>query len=192
MFLIQLRRKRTLKIGYGRTSTLDQVAGIEAQLRDLRSAGCEKIFSEQVSAVGKRPQLEAALDFIREGDVLIVTRLDRLARSTHHLLEIAERVKAKGADLSILNLGDTTTATGRLMFTVIGAIATFERELMLERQREGIAKAKAEGKYRGRKPTARAHAAEITALKSEGVRPADIARRLGIGRASVYRVLAAA
>ena len=110
--------------------------------------------------------------------------------STKHLLEIAERVKAKGADLHILNLGaDTSTATGKLMFTVIGAIACFERELMLERQREGIAKAKAEGKYRGRKPTARAKADEIKTLKAAGIRPTDIARRLGIGRASVYRVL---
>jgi DNA invertase Pin-like site-specific DNA recombinase len=100
-------------------------------------------------------------------------------------------VKAKGADLCILNLGaDTSTATGRLMFTVIGAVATFERELMLERQREGVARAKAEGKYKGRKPTARAHSAEIKTLKAGGVRPVDIARRLGIGRASVYRILA--
>ena len=101
-------------------------------------------------------------------------------------------MKAKGADLCILNLGaDTSTATGRLMFTVIGAVATFKRELMLERQREGIAKAKAEGKYRGRKATARARAAEIVTLRADGVRPVDIARRLGIGRASVYRVLGA-
>jgi DNA invertase Pin-like site-specific DNA recombinase len=179
-----------LKVGYGRTSTLEQQAGLDAQFRDLKAAGCEKIFSEQVSAIGKRPQLEAAIDFIREGDTLIVTKLDRLARSTQHLLEIADRVKGKGADLCILNLGaDTSTATGRLMFTVIGAIACFERELMLERQREGIAKAKAEGKYRGRKATARARAAEVESLKTEGVRATEIARRLGIGRASVYRIL---
>ena len=105
------------------------------------------------------------------------------------MLEIAERVKAKGADLCILNLGDTSTATGRLMFTVIGAIACFERELMLERQREGVARAKAEGKYKGRKPTARARTSEVNALKADGVRPVEIARRLGIGRASVYRIL---
>ena len=165
---------------------------MDAQIRDLRAAGCEKIFEEQVSAIGPRRQLEAALDFVREGDNLIVTKLDRLARSTQHLLEIAERVKAKGAELCILNIGaDSSTATGRLMFTVIGAIACFERELMLERQREGIAKAKAEGKYKGRKPTARARAAEIATLRADGVRPVDIARRLGIGRASVYRVLGA-
>jgi DNA invertase Pin-like site-specific DNA recombinase len=171
---------------------LEQQAGLDAQIRDLKAAGCEKLFSEQVSAVGKRPQLETALDFIREGDTLVVTKLDRLARSTQHLLEVADRVKAKGADLCILNLGaDTSTATGRLMFTVIGAVATFERELMLERQREGVARAKAEGKYKGRKPTARARAAEIATLRADGVRPVDIARRLGIGRASVYRVLSA-
>ena len=181
-----------MRIGYGRTSTLDQRAGMEAQLRDIRSAGCEKIFHEQVSSVEKRPQLEACLDFIREGDTLVVTKLDRLARSTQHLLVIADRVKSKGAALHVLNLGaDTGTATGRLMFTVIGAIACFERELMLERQREGIARAKAEGKYKGRKPTARARSAEIKALKAAGVRSVEIARRLGIGRASVYRVLAA-
>jgi DNA invertase Pin-like site-specific DNA recombinase len=108
------------------------------------------------------------------------------------LLEIADMVKVKGADLSILNLGaDTSTATGKLIFTIIGAVGAFERELMLERQREGIAKAKAEGRYRGRKPTARARAAEVKALKADGVRPVDIARQLGIGRASVYRVLRA-
>ena len=181
-----------MKVGLARTSTLEQRAGMDAQIRDLRAAGCEKIFEEQVSAIGPRRQLEAALDFVREGDNLIVTKLDRLARSTQHLLEIAERVKAKGAELCILNIGaDSSTATGRLMFTVIGAIACFERELMLERQREGIAKAKSEGKYKGRKPTARAQAAEIATLRADGVRPVDIARRLGIGRASVYRVLGA-
>jgi DNA invertase Pin-like site-specific DNA recombinase len=164
---------------------------MEAQHRDLRAAGVEKIFQERISSVERRPQLEACLDFIREGDTLFVTKLDRLARSTQHLLEIADRVRSKDAALHILNLGaDTGTATGKLMFTVIGAVATFEREMMLERQREGIAKAKAEGKYKGRRPTARARAAEIKTLKADGVRPVDIARRLGIGRASVYRVLA--
>src|SRR5215472_3892078 len=192
MCAVSTRQENSLKVGYGRTSTLEQQAGLDSQIRDLKAKGCEKIFSEQVSAVGKRPQLEAVLDFIREGDTLLVTKLDRLARSTQHLLEVADRVKTKGAALCILNLGaDTSTATGRLMFTVIGAVACFERELMLERQREGIAKAKAQGKYKGRKPTALARAAEITALKADGVRPVEIARRLGIGRASVYRVLGA-
>ncbi len=163
---------------------------MDAQLRDLRAAGCEKLFDEKVSAIGKRPQLETALDFIREGDTLIVTKLDRLARSTQHLLEILDRAKAKGASLNILNLGaDSGSPTGKLIYTLIAAIACFERELMLERQREGVARAKAEGKYKGRKPTARAKASEVLVLKANGVRPVEIARRLGISRASVYRVL---
>lgn len=180
-----------MRVGYARTSTLDQQAGFEAQLRELKAAGCDKFFQEQVSSVGKRDQLEAALDFVREGDVLCVTKLDRLARSTQHLLDIVERVKRKGANLQILGLGiDMNTATGQLIFTIIGAIACFEREMMLERQREGIAKAKAERRYKGRKPTALAKAAEVKALVEQGVGATEIARRLGIGRASVYRVLA--
>ena len=179
-----------MRIGYARTSTFEQQAGLEAQLRDLRATGAEKIFEEQVSSVGQRPQLEACLDFIREGDTLVVTKLDRLARSTQHLLEVADLVKRKGADLHILNLNiETSSATGKLLLTMIAAVATFEREMMLERQREGIAKAKAEGKYKGRKPTARARAAEIATLRADGLRPTDIARQLGIGRASVYRIL---
>jgi DNA invertase Pin-like site-specific DNA recombinase len=177
-------------IGYARTSTLDQAAGFEAQIRDLEAAGIAKIFREQVSSVGVRPQLAATLDFIREGDALVVTRLDRLARSTAHLLQIVETIEKKGAALRLLNLNlDTATATGCLMLTLIGAIAQFERELMLERQREGIAKAKAAGKYRGRAPTARAKLDQIRVLRSEGLGASEIARRLGIGRASVYRLL---
>jgi DNA invertase Pin-like site-specific DNA recombinase len=190
MFWSSTRQERALRIGYPRTSTLEQRAGLEAQVRDLRASGCEKIFDEQISSVGKRLQLEACLDFIREGDILVVAKLDRLARSTQHLLEIADLVRRKRADLHILNLNiETSSATGKLLLTMIAAVATFEREMMLERQREGIAKAKAEGKYRGRKPTARARAAEIASLKADGVRPIDIARQLGIGRASVYRIL---
>jgi DNA invertase Pin-like site-specific DNA recombinase len=179
-----------MKVGYARTSTTDQKAGFEAQLAELERSGCEKVFKEQVSSVAHRAQLEAALDFIREGDTLVVSKLDRLARSTQHLLEIADRVKRKGAHLHVLNLGmDTSTATGKLLLTVIGAIGQFEREMMLERQREGIAKAKTEGKYKGRAPTARAKADEARALAVQGVGASEIARRLGIGRASVYRVL---
>jgi len=177
-------------IGYARTSTLDQTAGFEAQLTELIRAGCDKVFREQVSSVAPRAQLEAALDYIRDGDVLVVSKLDRLARSTQHLLEIVEQVKRKGAHLNVLNLGmDTSTATGKLLVTMIGAIGQFEREMMLERQREGIAKAKSEGKYRGRAPTARAKAAEARALRDQGLGATEIANRLCIGRASVYRVL---
>lgn len=181
-----------MKVGYARTSTIDQTAGFEAQLRELKDAGCKKFFKEQVSSVGDREQLDTALDFIREGDTLTVTKLDRLARSTAHLVQITDALNAKGARLHILKLGiDTGTPTGTLMLTMLGAIAQFEREIMLERQREGIAKAKAEGKYKGRKPTARAKAGDVLRLKKEGVGATAIAKRLGIGRASVYRILEA-
>src|SRR4051812_26326068 len=181
-------------VGYARTSSLGQIAGLEAQERELRQAGCEKIFKEQVSSVAQREQLEQALDYVRDGDTFTVTKLDRLARSVGDLLEIVARLETKKVSLRVLSMSgsqplDTGTATGRLMLAVIGAVGQAEREAMLERQREGIAKAKAEGRYKGRKPTARRLATEIMRLKGEGVTPSEIARRLGIGRASVYRVL---
>lgn len=180
-------------IGYARTSTLDQEAGFEAQIRDLTAQGCEKLFREQVSSVAVRKQLEAALDFAREGDTLVVTKLDRLARSVVHLGKIIEALEAKGVALRILDLGvDTATPTGKLMLNVLGGVAQFEREMMLERQREGIAKAKADGAYKGRKPTARAKTDEIKALAATGLSMAKIAAQLGIGVGSVHRALASA
>jgi DNA invertase Pin-like site-specific DNA recombinase len=183
-------------IGYARTSTTDQQAGLEAQLRDLKAAGCRKVFSEQASAVGERPQLEATLDYAREGDTVCVTKLDRLARSARHLSELVDRLEGKGVTLRILNFGgdpvDTRGATGRLMLNMFAAMAQFEREMMLERQREGIARAKAEGKYKGRKPTARAKAKDAIQMFRAGKRVAHIAKDLGIGRGSVYRALEAA
>lgn len=181
-------------VGYGRTSTTDQEAGLEAQERDLRAAGCEKLFMEKVSSVAKRRQLDALLEFVREGDTMMVTKLDRLARSVADLLNIVARLEAKKVSLRVLSMSggqplDTSTAVGKLMLAVIGAVGQFEREMMLERQREGIAKARQEGRYKGRAPTARRQAGEIIRLKAEGVRPTEIASRLGIGRASVYRVL---
>jgi DNA invertase Pin-like site-specific DNA recombinase len=181
-------------VGYARTSSLAQVAGLEAQERDLRAAGCERIFQEQVSSVAERQQLEQALDYVREGDHFVVTKLDRLARSVGDLLAIVARLEAKKVSLRVLSISgnqalDTATSTGRLMLAVIGAGGQAEREAMLERQREGIAKAKREGRYKGRVPTARRQAAEVARLMAEGVRPSEIASRLGIGRASVYRVL---
>ncbi|WP_289016029.1 recombinase family protein, partial [uncultured Methylobacterium sp.] len=133
-------------IGYARTSTLEQGAGLDAQLRDLAALGCEKLFKEQVSSVAPRKQLDAALEFARSGDTLVVTKLDRLARSVTHMGSILAALEAKGIALRILNLGlDTGTPTGKLMLNVLTGVAQFEREMMLERQREGIAKAKAEG-----------------------------------------------
>lgn len=177
-------------VGYARTSTLEQEAGLEAQMRDLQQLGCEKVFHEQVSSVGRRTELERVLEFLRDGDVLVVTKLDRLARSVIHLGQIITTLEAKGVGLRILAMGvDTTTPTGRLMVNVLASVAQFEREMMLERQREGVEKAKAAGKYKGRKPTARAKADEIEKLRTEGQTMGQIASRLGIGKASVHRVL---
>lgn len=176
-------------VGYARTSTVEQLAGLESQHRDLKAAGTKRLFSEQISSVAQRAELERALDFIREGDTLIVTKLDRLARSVRDLLNIVERVEMKGASLKILAMNlDTTQATGRLMLQVLGAVGEFERALMLERQREGIAKAKAAGKYRGRKPTVRARKPEMEELLKAGIGPAEASRRLGVARSSIYRI----
>ena len=180
-------------VGYARTSTTEQVAGFEAQDRELKAIGAEKVFAEQVSSVGDRPQLEAAIEFVREGDVFAVPKLDRLARSVANLLEIVARLDRKGVSLRILSLGlDTVTPTGKLMLTVMGGVAEFERAMMLERQRDGIAKAKAEGVYKGRKPTARAKADEVQAMKAEGKSIRAIAEALGISVGSVHGMLKAA
>src|SRR3984885_11036803 len=180
-------------VGYARTSTAEQMAGLEAQDRELRAAGADRLFAEQISSVAARIQLEAALDFIRAGDVFVVTKLDRLARSIADLCAIVNRIEAKSAALRLLAIGlDTSTSTGKLMLNVLASVAQFEREVMLERQREGIAKAKGEGKYKGRAPTARAKAGDVHRLAVEGLTREAIAAQLNIGVASVYRVLRAA
>jgi DNA invertase Pin-like site-specific DNA recombinase len=178
-------------VGYARTSTVCQIAGFEAQLKELQAAGCEKIFREQVSSVAVRAQLQAALEFVREGDVLVVTKLDRLVRSVAELMVIIQAMDQKQVGMRILNLGmDTRTPTGKLMLTVLGGVAQFEREMMLERQLEGIAKAQAAGKYRGRKPVAMERQAEVRRLAATGMAKARIALELKIGEATVYRILA--
>lgn len=179
-------------IGYARTSTVDQVAGFEAQKRDLDKAGCTKLFAEQTSgADADRPELARALDYLREGDVFVVTKIDRLARNTKHLLEIVETIETRGASLRILDMGlDTGTPNGKLMLTMLGAIGEFERAMMLERQREGIAKAKAEGKYTGRPPMADDKVKAIKDAKAAGKSPTLISKEFGLARSTVYRVLA--
>src|SRR5215472_12019539 len=177
-------------IGYARTSTLHQDAGLDAQLRQLQALGCDKIFSEQVSSVAERARLAAALEYVREGDIFVVTKLDRLARSVAHLVEITAELNRKGVALKIIDMGvDTGTPTGRLFLNIVGSIAEFEREIMLERQRDGIAAAKLAGRYKGRAPTARNKSVEIRQLASQGCSKAEIARRLGVGERSVYRML---
>ncbi|MDQ9171922.1 recombinase family protein [Oxalobacteraceae bacterium R-40] len=179
-------------VGYARTSTREQVAGFEAQLTELQKVGCEKIFREQVSAVkpGVRQELESALEYVREGDTLVVTKIDRLARSLPHLLQIIDRLEKKGVALRILSMQiDTSTPNGKLMLSIMGAIAEFERALMLERQLDGIAAAKEAGKYKGRAPTAKAKAVEVLALAEKGLTREAIADKAGVSVASVYRIL---
>lgn len=179
-----------MKVGYARTSTADQVAGFEAQITELQAAGCEKIFQEQVSSVAIRAQLQAAIDFVRGGDVLMVTKIDRLARSVSDLLTIIQALEQKKVGLHILNLGmDTQTPTGKLMLTVLAGVAQFEREIMLERQREGVAKAKMAGKYKGRKPIADELRQKVIELATTGLSKVNIAKQLKIGEATIYRIL---
>jgi DNA invertase Pin-like site-specific DNA recombinase len=180
-------------IGYARTSSVRQEAGFCAQLELLEKAGVdrERIYAEKVSSVQDRAQLDAAIHALRKGDLLVVTKLDRLARSLENAIAVERKIAARGASLKVLDPDiDTSQPIGRLLFNMIGAVAQFEREIMLERQREGIARAKAEGKYKGRAPTARAQSEEVWALRAQQTTPTEIGRRLGISRASVYRILA--
>lgn len=179
-------------VGYARTSTQDQKAGLDAQLRDLELEGCTKVFHEELSSVARqRPELERALDYVRSGDTFVVTKLDRLARSVTDLVSLVGTLKDKGVNLRILQLNlDTETPTGKLMVHLMGAIAEFERDLMLERQREGIEKARQEGKYKGRKATAREKSLEVLHYRQQGISAEKISEKLKISRASVYRILA--
>jgi len=175
-------------IGYARASTDDQDCTI--QERGLHAAGCTTIRSEKrsgTSLVG-RTELDTILAFLQAGDTLMVTRIDRLSRSVRDLEELVETLKTRGAFLRATDQPiDTSTPAGTAFLQMLGVFAQFETALRRERQMEGIAKAKAAGVYRGRKPSV--DVAQVRQLKAEGVGPAEIARRLGIGRASVYRVL---
>lgn len=178
-------------VGYARVSSAGQ--SLEIQKEALLAAGCEKLFSEKQSGTStdNRPALSDALDFIREGDTLIVTRIDRLARSVGDLEAIVKSVRAKGAFLKAIEQPiDTSSPAGVAFLQMLGVFAQFETAIRKERQMEGIAKAKAEGRYKGRKPSV--DVATVRAMKAEGVRPVDIAAKLGIGRASVYRALTGA
>ena len=175
-------------IGYARTSTLDQLAGLAAQERDLGAAGASRIISEQVSSLANRPGLTDCLAALQSGDVLMVTKPDRLARSTGHLLSIVDDLEKRGIGLVILSMGgerlDTRNPTSKLILTIMGAVAAWEREVMLERQKEGIAKARRAGKYTGRKRAVPYD--EIRAL-ADDLGPAAAARELNIGLTTVYR-----
>jgi DNA invertase Pin-like site-specific DNA recombinase len=175
-------------IGYARVSSVGQ--SLEIQLEALKGAGCTKVFSEKKSGrkASDREQLALALDFIREGDVLVVTRLDRLARSVIDLHQIIEKVTEKGAAFRVLQQSgiDTSTSTGKLTLAILAAVAEFEADIRSERQRDGIEAAKAKGVYRGRPATIDAQA--IQSALTGGESPAALAKRLGVARSTVYRL----
>lgn len=191
----------TTLYGYARTSTLEQVAGFEDQIAELTKFGVQpqKIFNEQVSAIAERKQLATLLSILSEGDKLVVTKLDRLARNVTHFGDILRVLDERGAHLVILSLGassgddriDTSSATGRLLLNLMMSVAQFEREMMRERQRAGVAKAKEDGKYKGRKPTARNQADGFKVLHNAGIGREQVMEQLGISRASYFRLKAA-
>lgn len=176
-------------VGYARVSSSGQ--SLEVQQDLLRVAGCDKVFAEKRSGrtTEGRDALADALGYVREGDVLLVTRLDRLARSITDLRLIVDQLTAKGVAFRALQQGaiDTSRSDGKLLLNILASFAEFEADIRKERQADGIAKAKEAGVYKGR--PASIDASEVAKLKAEGVGAAEIARRLGIGRASVYRVL---
>jgi len=174
--------------GYARVSTNDQ--DLTTQTAALKAAGCDPIRHEKRSGTSRadRTELDTLLAFLRKGDTLVVTRIDRLARSVADLQDVVRELKAKGAHLKATEQPiDTSTAAGKAFLDMLGVFAEFETNLRRERQMEGIAKAKAEGVYKGRKPSI--DAAQVRGLAAEGLGATEIARRLSIGRASVYRML---
>lgn len=181
-------------IGYARVSTTDQ--DLDIQLAALQAAGADIIRAEKQSGTTTegRTELQTVLDFLRKGDTLLVTRVDRLARSVGDLQDIVRAVKAKGASLKATEQPiDTSTAAGKAFLDMLGVFAEFETNIRKERQLEGIAKAKAAGVYKGRPVSIDAvKIAEVKSLKASGLGASEIARQLDIGRASVYRALAEA
>jgi DNA invertase Pin-like site-specific DNA recombinase len=181
-------RQVTMIVGYARVSSSSQK--LDIQIEKLKAAGAEKIFAEKLSGTNAaRPALHDALGYIREGDSLIVTRLDRLARSVHDLHGILHEISVKKADFRCTEQGgaDMTSNTGKLMLAILGAVAEFESGIRKERQIEGIEKAKAAGIYKGRKPSI--DRAKLMLLIEQGKGVTEIANELNIGRASIYRIL---
>jgi DNA invertase Pin-like site-specific DNA recombinase len=178
-----------MQVGYARVSSVGQ--SLDVQLAALEAAGCEKVFAEKRSgsSTAGRDELSHAMSFVREGDTLVVTRLDRLARSAGDLHTIVKQLSGKGVSFQCLQQGgmDTTSSTGKLLLGVLASIAEFEADIRRERQREGIDRAKMAGVYKGRKPTIDVKA--VRALRDQGLGGSEIAEKLGIGRASVYRAL---
>ena len=179
-----------MKIGYARVSTVDQNAN--SQKDALKASGCERVVTDQVSgASAKRPKLDKLLSSLQAGDVLTVWRLDRLGRSLPHLIEVVRNLEAKGAHFQSLSEGiDTTTAQGRLTFHLMGALAEFERSLIVERTQAGLASARKRGVRIGRPPAlTSAQVKHARKLIESGDRPSSVAASLGVNRATLYRAL---
>lgn len=176
------------QIGYARVSSVGQSLDVQRE----KLAHCDNIFEEKQSGTSdQRPRLKACLEYVREGDVLVITRFDRLARSTLHLCQIAESLKQKGVDLQVLDQSiNTGDATGRLLFNMLGAIGQFETEVRAERQMEGIHKAKQRGVAFGRqRKLTKAQVGEIRAKREQGVLIKDLMKDYGLSKASIYRYL---
>ena len=174
--------------GYARVSTIDQ--DLRIQEGSLKAAGCTIIRAEKKSGTSKqgRTELGILLDFLREDDTLVVTRIDRLARSVADLQDIVKLLREKRVTLKATGQPiDTSSAAGKAFLDMLGVFAEFETNLRKERQMEGIAAAKGRGVYKGRRPSL--DVAEIRRLRADGIGPTEIAKTLGVGRASVYRVL---
>ncbi|PLX37454.1 MAG: integrase [Hyphomicrobiales bacterium] len=178
-----------MKIGYARVSTVGQNEAAQIDLLQKAGVNDGRLYIDRASGTNrdKRPELAHAISALRPGDSLVVTRLDRLARSVTDLFQIVTEIRANEADLIVTEQAiDTTSPTGKLMFTLLGAFAEFENDLRRERQAEGIAKAKAKGKYRGRQKSIDREA--VVAAWQAGESPSAIAKRLGIARSGVYRI----
>lgn len=179
------------KVGYGRVSSIGQ--SLDVQNSKLSDFGCDKIFLDKhTGTTADRPKLKECRNYIRQGDSLVITKLDRLARSTYHLTQIAEELKQNEVDLIVLDQNiDTSTSTDKLLFNVLASIAEFETEIRKERQMEGIAKAKERGVQFGRKPKLQQN--EIDELRRErcnGAKITELMAKYAISKASVYRLLA--
>lgn len=192
-----------MNYGYARTSTFDQQYGLEDQIAQLNKAGCDRVFSEQVSATDMEARKEwtSLMQGLKAGDIVTITKIDRVARNIADMVAITKALAAIGASIRILDMNiDTTTATGTLMLNIFASVAQFERDQMLVRQRVGIEAAKladkgkplSERTYKGAKPTARDKSASVHALVAAGHTKEQIAKDLKIGIASVYRILKAA
>lgn len=175
-------------VGYARVSTTDQDLGV--QLDELSAHGCERVFRDKATGTNtSRPGLTEMLSFVREGDMVVVTRLDRFARSLPDLFAMLDKLSNKGVAFHCIRQAiDTSTSTGKLTLAILGAVAEFENDLRRERQRDGIERAKQRGAYTGRKCSISRQA--VAKLAGEGMKASAIARELGVTRTSVYRILA--